>query len=328
MRSLTTSSTPRCSRRRLSVYWSHVHRRPRSSTQRTILRITSGIRSTPSVTLRKSRLRPCSDHMRRRLLMSSVKPHHPRSRRSSWAREQFSSDPAPTCLVKRLCPVLSGTIASICNGSFVNGVLPPSQKHAIVRPRLKKPTLYPDYLNSCRLISNLNFLSNTIERVVTIRFNEHVEAYNLLPSRQFAYRAHHSTAVIDVHNRILRNMDRGGHASFLVLLDLSSAFDTVDHTIFLEVRFGVTGIALKWYCSYIDGRTQTFQVGSQLSATFVVHCSVPRDSVLGALKFVAYTEDLPAVIDADYTQLSDEPPITSIAASISNMEDCVDAVQP
>ena len=86
-------------------------------------------------------------------------------------------------------------------------------------------------------------------------------------------------------------MDRGGHASVLLLLDLSSAFDTVDHVILIEVL-----VALKWYCSYVDGRTQTLQVGSQLSATFVVHCSVPQGSVLGALKFVAYAEDLLAVI--------------------------------
>ena len=78
-------------------------------------------------------------------------------------------------------------------------------------------------------------------------------------------------------------MDRGGHASVLDLFDLSSAFDTVDHAIFLEVlqkRFGVTGIALEWYCSYVDGRTQTFRGESQLSATFVVHCSVPQGSEL------------------------------------------------
>ena len=78
-----------------------------------------------------------------------------------------------------------------------------------------------------------------------------------------------------------------------------------------------------------------FQVGSQHSITFVVHCSVPQCSVLGALKYVTYAEDLSAVIQrfaidhhlyADNTQLSDEPPIASIAASISNMEHCVDAV--
>ena len=175
------------------------------------------------------------------------------------------------------------------------------QKHAIVRSRLKKPTLDSDDLNSYRPIFNLSFLSKTIERVLAVRFNEHVEACNLLPSRQPAYRAHQSTktAVIDVHNRIVQSMDRGGHASVLVLLDLSSAFDTIDHAILFDViekRFGVTGIALKWYCSYVDGRTQTFQVGSQLIATFVVRCSVPQGSVFEALKFVTYIEDLPTVI--------------------------------
>ena len=116
--------------------------------------------------------------------------------------KQCSSDPAPNWLVKRLCPVLSGTITSICNASFVEGVLPPSQKHAIVRPWLKMPTLDPDDLNYYRPIFNLSFLSKTIERVVALRFNEHVEAYNLLPSCQSAYCAHHSTetAMIDVHN--------------------------------------------------------------------------------------------------------------------------------
>ena len=194
----------------------------------------------------------------------------------------------------------------------------------------------PCDLNSYRPISNLSFLSKTIERVVAARFNEHVESHNLLPSRQSAYRAHPSTktAVIDVHNRIVRNVDRGGHVSVLVLLDLSSAFDAVDHSILLEVlanRFGVAGIALDWFRSYLDGRTQTLYVGAHQSATFVVHCSVPQGSVLGALKFICHTEDLPAVI-AQYaidhylyadTQLSDEPPITSVAASIVNIDKCV-----
>ena len=133
-------------------------------------------------------------------------------------------------------------------------------------------------------------------------------------------------------------MDRGGHASVLVLFDMRSAFHTVDYAILLEAldkRFGVTGIALKWYCFFVDGRMKTFLVGSKLSATLVIHCSVPRGSVLGALKFVTYTEDLPAVkqrfaidhhLHADDTRLSDKPQVTSVVASISNMEHCVDAV--
>ena len=93
--------------------------------------------------------------------------------------------------------------------------------------------------------------------------------------------------------------------------------------------------SIKWYRSHLSNRTQIFQVGSQNSKTFVIYCSVPQGSVLGALKFVVYAEDLPAEIEryaiehhlyADDTHLSDDPPITSITASISNMEQCIDAV--
>ena len=117
---------------------------------------------------------------------------------------------------------LTGIIAAICNASFVLGILPTSHKHAIVQPRLKKATLDPNDLNSYRPISNLSFLSKTIERVVAIRFNEHTDAYRLMPLRQSAYRAFYSTeiAVTDVHNRLIRCVDRGGNVSVLVLLDL------------------------------------------------------------------------------------------------------------
>ena len=169
-------------------------------------------------------------------------------------------------LVKRVCPVLAGTIAAICNVSFAHGILPTSHKHAIVQPRLKIATLDPNDLNSYRPISNLSFLSKTIERVVAIRINEHADAYRLMPLRQSAYRGFHSTetAVTDVHNRLIRCVDRGGNVSVLVLLDLSSAFDTVDHVILLEIlekRFGVASDALSWYYSYLSEHTQTYKIG-------------------------------------------------------------------
>ena len=85
----------------------------------------------------------------------------------------------------------------------------------------------------------------------------------------------------------------------------------------------------------LSDRTQIFQVGLQNSKTFVIYCSVPQGSVLRALKFVVYTEDLPAVIEryaiehhlyADDTKFSDDPPITSVAAALSNMEHCINVV--
>ena len=100
---------------------------------------------------------------------------------------------------------------------------------------------------SYRLTSSTGFISKTTERVVAVRFNEHAYAHNLLPVRQSACRAHHSTetAVIAVHNDIARNIDCTGQVSVLVLLDLSAAFDTVDYKILLEYCFGITGLVLK-----------------------------------------------------------------------------------
>ena len=106
-------------------------------------------------------------------------------------------------LVKQLLPDLAETIAKMCNMSLEEGIFPNSLKSTIVRPRLKKTNLDPEDMNSFRPISNLTFLSKTVERAVAIRFVEHSELRKLLPHRQSAYRSSHSTetAVLAVHNR-------------------------------------------------------------------------------------------------------------------------------
>ena len=113
---------------------------------------------------------------------------------------------------------------------------------------------------------------------------------------------------------------------------------TVGHKILLtilEQGFGIAGLVLMWYRSYLADRTQTFQVGSESSISFVIDCSVPQGSVLGSLKFVSYTEDLPAVIEthevghhlyADDTQVSDHVHLSQVAAATANIERCVASV--
>ena len=200
-----------------------------------------------------------------------------------------------------------------------------------------RPISGQDDLNSYWPISDLSFISRTIELVVAVSFNEHADAKNLLPVRQSAYRAHHSTetVVIAVHNDIAWNVDCTGQVSVLVLLDLSAAFDTVDHNILLDIleyRFGITGLALKWYQSYLVDRIQTSHVGLDRSIAFIIDCSVPQGSALGLLKFIAYTEDLPSVIEkheldhhlyADNTQIADHLQLTQAAAANTNIERCV-----
>ena len=148
----------------------------------------------------------------------------------------------PTWLVKKLQEVLVPVICNLCNASLQHGVFPTSLKQAVVLPRLKKSTLDPCNLASYRPISNLTLISKVVERTVTFRLVGHAEENELLPVRQSSYRRSHSTEtammMMCVHNDLVRAVDNK-EVTVLVLLDLSSAFDTVDHATLLNVLIGV-----------------------------------------------------------------------------------------
>jgi len=118
----------------------------------------------------------------------------------------------------------------------------------------------------------------------------------LLPPTQSAYRAHHSTetALVRIHNDIVTAIDQRDVCA-LVLLDLSAAFDTVDHPILIDVlrqRFGIEGDALGWMQSYLANRSQEVSVGPTVSTVRPLSCGVPQGSVLGPKQFIAYSEDV------------------------------------
>jgi hypothetical protein len=209
-------------------------------------------------------------------------------------------DPIPTWILKKSPERFAPLFAALCNSTFLFG-LPPSQKQAMVSARLKKPTMDPADLNSYRPISNLSFVSKFVERSVAARFVKHCDQNKLFPVRQSAFRRHHSTetAVLIVHNDIVRAVDKG-QSTAMMFLDLSSAFDTVDHVHMLSIlrrRFSVESPAIDWFQCYLSNRTQTFTVGDSKSDPRLVYCSVPQGSVLGPVKFIAYTEDAVKLFD-------------------------------
>jgi len=135
-----------------------------------------------------------------------------------------------------------------------------------------------------------------LERLVNRRLTIHAENQFLFSPTQSAYRTNHSTetALVRIHNDIVTAIDQRDVCA-LVLLDLSAAFDTVDHTILVEVlrtRFGIDGDALSWINSYLSDRTQVVSVGSAVSTVRDLRCGVPQGSVLGPKQFIAYTEDV------------------------------------
>jgi hypothetical protein len=167
---------------------------------------------------------------------------------------------------------------------------------AITRPLLKKPSLDINDLNNYRPISNLSFLSKTVERLVDARFTAYAENSSLLPLHKSAYRAQHSTetALVHLYNDMVATVDRG-EVGALVLLDMSAAFDTIDHSIMLEVlqqRFDVQDAALDWFASYFADRTQVVVIGDDSSLVNEFRIGAPQGSVLGPKSFVAYAEDV------------------------------------
>ena len=209
-------------------------------------------------------------------------------------------DPIPSPLFLDCLDGLVPVITDIINTSLISGVVPQYFKHALVKPLLKKSNLDPEFLKSYRPVSNLPFLSKVLERVVLTQLMTHLETHNLLEPFLSAYRKCHSTetALLRVVNDLLQASD-DGHGSFLSMLDLSAAFDTIDHVILsqrLSSTFGCTGTVLGWFESYLSNRTQSVFVNDVQSAPSTLKYGVPQGSVLGSILFTMYTQPVGSVI--------------------------------
>jgi len=182
-------------------------------------------------------------------------------------------------------------------------------------------------------------VSKLLERIVFRQLYDYLSRTDLLLSLQSAYRSHHytETAVLKVLTDILYAVD-DGDLSNLALLDLSAAFDTVDHDIFLtrlRVSYGVGDAALDWLQSYLSHRVECVKRGSDWSTLATVWFGVPQGSVLGPLLFILYTAGLIDLIEghglrphlyADDTLIQGSCHPGSVAQLQSTLPTCLDDV--
>ena len=209
-------------------------------------------------------------------------------------------DPLPSWLLKECVDELFPIVTSIVNASLNHAIVPLSLKTALIRPLLKKSGLDKEVLKNYRPVSNLSFISKVLEKVVAKRLDDHMLDNNLYSSVQSAYRERHSTetALLKVQSDILTALDSGSGA-VLLMLDLSAAFDTIDHGILLSrlnSLYGISGDALDWFKSYLSNRVQRVIIGDTVSECKNLNFGVPQGSVLGPKIYCMYTKPISDII--------------------------------
>ena len=160
-------------------------------------------------------------------------------------------------LLKSNIATLAPVLTRIVNLSIESSTMPAVMKHAVVTPLLKKSDLDPEILSNYRPISNLSFISKLLEKHVASQIRQYIDSNDLFDVFQSAYRPAHSceTALVRIQDDILHSLDNR-NTVILVLLDLSTAFVTVDHRLLLDKlhEIGIRDNAHRWIQSYLSLR--------------------------------------------------------------------------
>jgi len=212
-----------------------------------------------------------------------------------------TADPLPTFVLKQIIDLIAPFVTELFRCSLATGRFPSQFKDASITPIVKKVGLDPSDASSYRPISNLAVLSKLLERLIASQLMDYLTSADLLPSLQTAF----TRVIVRVLSDILQAINHGDFAA-LVLLDLSAAFNTVDHKILiqrLQSTYSIHGSVLQWFRSYLLGITQHVCRGSARSSAVHLVCGVPEGSVISPIFFILYTADLVALteLEAIYT---------------------------
>ena len=208
-----------------------------------------------------------------------------------------SLDPLPTKLVKMCIKELTPVIYEILNHSLMQGHVPDALKVACITPVLKKPCADTQIMKNFRPVSNLCFVSKLLENIVSSQLDKHLNSSGYVEKFQSAYKKGHFS-ILKVQSDISSALDRRT-VVVMVQLDMSAAFDTVNHNILLErmeSEFGLGGKVISWFASYLKNRIQHVVVNGARSISVGLNHGVPQGSVLGPKLFSMYTYPLGSII--------------------------------
>ena len=204
----------------------------------------------------------------------------------------------PNKLIKLASFPLSIPLTHIYNQSITMGIIPDALKISKVIPVYKNGIMTNP--GNYRPIAILSPFAKILERLVYNQLESFLNKYKILSDFQFGFRKGRSTeqAILEMTDQLKTNID---HKKLTcgIFLDLSKAFDTVNHDILLDkmYKYGIRGIPHHWFSDYLRNRLQFVQIDDVKSSMLSIKCGVPQGSTLGPLLFLLYINDIPNCLD-------------------------------